>query len=107
HAALGQVGLEGLDQLGKVAVHGLLVAAAEHDVVAVAEGDAAEAVPLGLVEEAIALRQLARELGQHGLDRRADRQLHARAAHATSVSASQLLTMDSIRTSHSAARAQP
>jgi hypothetical protein len=53
--------------------------------VAVAKDDGAKAVPLGLEEPAVAGRQLAGELGQHGLDRRCDRKgggvlaLHQRA----------------------------
>ena len=49
-ALLGQVRLDRLDDLGEVAGQRPLVAAAELDLVAVAEDDAAEAVPLGLVE---------------------------------------------------------
>ena len=51
-AALGQLGLHRLDELGEVAGHRPLVAAAELDLVAVAEDDAAEAVPLRLVRGA-------------------------------------------------------
>ena len=56
HATLGQVGAQRLDELGEVARERLLVAAADLDVVAVAEDDGAEAVPLRLVEEVARLR---------------------------------------------------
>lgn len=52
-AALGQVGPKGIHEFGKVTSEWLLIAAAQHDIVAVSEDDAAEAIPLGLVEEAI------------------------------------------------------
>ena len=45
-APFGQVGLDRLDDLGEVAGHRLLVARADLDLVAVAEDDRAEAVPL-------------------------------------------------------------
>ena len=48
-AALRQVGLDRLDHLGEVAGHRLLVARADLDLVAVAEDDRAEAVPLRFV----------------------------------------------------------
>ena len=57
------------DHLGEVAVHRLAVAALQVHVVAVAEHDRAEAVPLRLVAPAVALGQLLRgpgELGLHG-----------------------------------------
>ena len=72
HAARRELASQRLDELGEVAGERLLVAAAEGDVVAVAEDDAAEAVPLGLVEEPRLARQLAGELGQHGCDGRTD-----------------------------------
>ena len=48
-AAVGELTAERVDELGEVSSQGLLVAAAELDVVAVAEDDAAEPVPFGLV----------------------------------------------------------
>src|SRR5205807_8443554 len=111
-AGRGQVVPEGVGQLGEVAGHRPLVAAAELDLASIPIDHAAEAVPLGFVEQAIARGQVAGQLGQHGLDRRPDGQvLHAGhawlAAHATSSSAPQALTIDSTGTSQSAARAQP
>ena len=75
HAALRQLGLERLDQLGEVARHRLLVAAADLDLVAVPEDDRAEAVPLGLVRRTV--RDLGHGLGQHRRDGWHDGQLHA------------------------------
>jgi hypothetical protein len=63
--ARGQRGLERLDDLGEVAVQRPLVAAAELDLVAVPEDDAAEPVPLWLVRVAGPVRQLAGKGGQH------------------------------------------
>ena len=56
-AALGQRGGERGDELGEVAVHRLLVAALQQDLVAVAEDQRAEAVPLGLELPALAVGQ--------------------------------------------------
>ena len=49
HAAFGQLGRDRRDQLGKVAGHRPLVAAADLDLVAVAEDDGPESVPFRLV----------------------------------------------------------
>ena len=62
HAALGELRPR-LDDLGEVAGHRALVAAAQLDLVAVAEDDRAEAVPLRLVDHAG--RQDRHRLGQH------------------------------------------
>ena len=73
-----------LDQLGEVAGQRPVVAAAELDLVAVAEHDAAEAVPLRLVEHGPTVGNLVdavHRLRQHRLHGRHDRQLHR--AHAT------------------------
>ena len=75
-APVGQSLEERLEQLGEVAVERPLVAAGELDLVAVAEHDAAEAVPLRLVQPPVAGRDLAGELRQHRLDRRGQRQRH-------------------------------
>src|SRR5918911_2161809 len=61
-----------LDDLGEVARERALVAAPQVELVAVPEGEAAEAVPLGLVEVAVE-RQLACQPRQHRRDRRRDR----------------------------------
>src|SRR5439155_12793002 len=74
--AHGKAGKEGGLELGEVAIEGFQVAALEVEPVAVAEHDRAEPVPLRLEEPAIALGQLRRELRQHRLDRRLDRDSH-------------------------------
>jgi hypothetical protein len=66
-AALGQVPLERRHELREVAGHRPLVAAAELDLVPVAEHDRPEAVPLRLVVHAA--WELADGLGQHRADR--------------------------------------
>ena len=76
HATVGQVGPQRVHQLGEVPGQRLLVAAAQHDVVAVPEDDAAEPVPLGLVEQAVALGELPGQLGQHRGDRGDDGERH-------------------------------
>src|SRR5262249_45275374 len=63
-------------QLREVAQQRLLVAALQLEVVPVTEHDAAEAVPLRFVQHVAVGRQLARQLGEHGLERRLDRQCH-------------------------------
>src|SRR5512132_296175 len=80
HRALGQRATEVLDELGEVPVERALVAAPELDLVAVAEHDAAEAIPLRLVEQPVAGREIANELREHRRHRRRDRERHARAA---------------------------
>src|SRR5207245_1164277 len=77
YAARGKAGLKGGLELGEVAIEGLQVAALEVEAVAVAEHDGTEPVPLRLEEPAIALGQLRRELRQHRLDRRLDRESHS------------------------------
>ena len=76
HRPSRQSGFERLDQLGEVASQGLLVAAAEHHFVAVAEDDAAEAVPLRL-EGQVAVGNAVNSPGQHRLHRRHHGQVHA------------------------------
>ena len=77
HAALERVGLHGRHDLGEVAGERALVAAAQLDLVAVPEDDAAEAVPLGLVERVVADGELGCGLGQHRLHRRLHGEIHA------------------------------
>ena len=67
-----------VEQLREVPGQGPLVAAAELDLVAVPEDDAAEPVPLGLVEHAALGRELPGELGQHGGDGGHHGQVHGR-----------------------------
>ena len=55
HAPLGQLPLDRLDQLGEVARQRLGVAAGQLHLVAVAEDDAAEPVPLGLEDQPVVL----------------------------------------------------
>ena len=76
HAPLGQRRPQGVGQLGKVPGQGLLVAAADHHLVAVAEHDPPEPVPLGLVHHPAGGRQLPGQLGQHRLDGGHDGQVH-------------------------------
>src|ERR1035437_3461527 len=75
-AAIGQRGPQRGRQLREVAVEGLEVAALDVRFVAVAEDEGPEAVPLWLVQPAVADGDLVGELGQHRLDRRLKRQVH-------------------------------
>ncbi len=78
HAAVGQLGQQRRQQLGEVAGEGALVAAAQLDLVAVLEHDAAEAVPLGL-EGVVPVGQLVdagHRLGEHRLHGRVEREGH-------------------------------
>ena len=70
--AVGQLREQRLAQLGEVPQQRLAVAALQIEVVAVAEHDAAEAVPLRLVRHRARRRQLARELREHRLDAAAE-----------------------------------
>ena len=79
-----QLGPDGVQHLGEVPVERLQVPRAQQDLVAVPEDDAPEAVPLGLVEPGgpgsllLGLVGDGRlRLGQHGLQGRHHRQLHA------------------------------
>src|SRR5476649_1103253 len=77
HTPFGQLRAQRSAQLGEVPQQRLRVPALEVEVVAVAEHDAAEAVPLRLEDDVARRRQIARELGQHRLERRSDRKAHA------------------------------
>ena len=68
--------LERLGELGEVAVERLEVAALDVDLVAVAEHDRPEAVPLGLEQPAVALGQAVAGLGEHRLDGWLERESH-------------------------------
>ena len=71
HAPLGQLPLDRLDQLGEVARQRLGVAAGQLHLVAVAEDDAAEPVPLGLEDQPVVLGRIGdalHGLGEHRLD---------------------------------------
>jgi len=76
HAALGQVRLERRRQLREVAIEGLEVAALDEHLVAVAEDDRAEAVPLWFEQPAVRLRDAVRKLREHGFKRWLERQTH-------------------------------
>jgi hypothetical protein len=69
-----EVAPDGGHQLGEVARQRSLFAAADLDLVAIAEHDRAKAVPLGLVE--LAWRNCRHRLGQHRRDRRHDGKPH-------------------------------
>jgi hypothetical protein len=73
-AALGQVRDERLPDLGEVPVQRTQVSALGIEAIAVLEDDGAEAVPFRFEEPAFALGQAVRELRQHRLDRRIDRE---------------------------------
>ena len=76
HAAIRQVVQHRLDQLGEVARERALVAAGQFDVVAIAEHDAAKAIPLGLVQPTVAIGNGVGQLGQHRREGGCDRQRH-------------------------------
>src|SRR3990172_297225 len=69
-AALREVCLQGGRELREVAVERLQVAALDERLIAVAEDDRTETVPLGLEEPAVALGERGGWLGQHRLDGR-------------------------------------
>ena len=75
-APLGQCGPERVGQLREVAVERLQVARLGVDLVAVAEDERPEAVPLGLEQPAVVRRQVVGGLGQHRFERRFERECH-------------------------------
>jgi hypothetical protein len=65
-----------IGELREVAVQRLEVTTLDQDLVAVTEDDGPEPVPLRFVEPAIAVGQAIRRLGQHGLKRRIEGEMH-------------------------------
>jgi hypothetical protein len=76
HRPLRQLRAGLRDHLREVPGERLAAPARQLHLVAVAEDDAAEAVPLRLVRHALGGRQLGNALGEHRLDRRVDREIH-------------------------------
>src|SRR5690349_5138407 len=76
HATVRELRQHRLAQLGEVAQQRLRIAALQVQLVAVAEHDATEAVPLRFVQQFAFGRQLTRELREHRVDGRRDRQRH-------------------------------
>jgi hypothetical protein len=68
--------LERVDDLRKVPRERAIVSTAEVHVVTVAEREAAEPVPLRLIEVAVPLRKRRGEAREHRLDRRENGELH-------------------------------
>jgi hypothetical protein len=66
HAALRNLRLQRLEQLGIIAGERLLVPALDEDLLAVAEHERAKTVPFRLENPAVAGRQLTHRLGEHG-----------------------------------------
>src|SRR3954471_15114949 len=75
-ATLRQARLQRVGELGKVAIERLEVTTLDQDLVAVAEDDRPEAVPLRLEQPAVALRNAVAHLGEHRLERWIERKLH-------------------------------
>ena len=81
HATLGQLRAQRIEQFGEVAVERLLVAALDQDLVAVAKNQRAKSIPFRFEDPAVAFREFADALGEHGQNR-ADLREAAR-SHAT------------------------
>lgn len=77
NTAAGQRLPERADDLGEVPLQGSLVPAAQGDLVTVPEDNAAEPVPLGLVQQPDTFRDFVGGLGEHRLHGWHDRQIHA------------------------------
>jgi hypothetical protein len=75
-ASLRQRDAQQLHELREVARERPVVPRPELELVAVAEHDAPEPVPLGLVEETVGSRHRVHRPGEHGLHRRHDGELH-------------------------------
>jgi hypothetical protein len=84
HAALRELCLQRIDELGEVALERLLVATLDEDLIAVTEDQRTEPVPLGLEDPPGADGKLGDALGEHREDRGIERKLHARNANARS-----------------------
>ena len=76
HAPLGKLRLERLDQLREIPVERLLISALDEQLVAVAENERAEPIPLGLVDPSFARRKVADAVREHRKDGRIDGKLH-------------------------------
>jgi hypothetical protein len=72
----GELGAEGVEELGEIAVEGFLVAALDEDFVAVFEDEGSEAIPLGLEDPVTGGGDFGDALGEHGQDGRIDGQVH-------------------------------
>ena len=72
----GNCDAQRLEQLGKVAVQRLLVAALDQDLVAVAKDQRAKAIPLRFEDPVAACRQFADSLGEHRQNRRVHGKMH-------------------------------
>ncbi len=83
HEATRVEGPEVLDHLGEVALQRLARLRLQLDVVAVAEGETAEAVPLGLVLPLAGDRQRGHGARLHRRERRMDRKRHRKLARST------------------------
>ena len=73
HAALGQLRLQRLDDLGEIPIEWFRVAALDRELVAVAEDQRPEPVPLRLEDPAVALGKLGDPLREHRQHRRWNR----------------------------------
>ena len=93
-AALGQRVAERIEELGEVAAERTQLAGDQLQLVAVAEHDAAEAVPLRLEQPAVAVGDRPCQLRQHRLDRRLDRQVHVGQSGRSSESGRQPVTCE-------------
>src|SRR5215210_6179868 len=76
YAAIGQPLEQGFAQLWKVSVERSEVAALDEDIPSAPKHDGTEPVPFGLVQKLSLGWQGARQLSEHGLDRRADGEFH-------------------------------
>ena len=80
HAPLGELVTYRLDELGEVAGEWLLVAAAQHHLIAIAEHDRPESVPFRFKDKPtwhrVSERQRGHSPSQHRLDRGSDGQIH-------------------------------
>src|SRR6516164_11484383 len=76
YATRGQRLLQGLKQIGEVAVQRLLIAALDVDFVAVAKDQGSESIPLGLEDPVVSGGQLVNPLGEHGQNRRIYGKIH-------------------------------
>src|SRR4029079_13014508 len=76
HAAGGQPRAKRIDELWKVAIQRLLIAALDLDIVPVPEDQCAKPIPLRFENPGFTSRQRVNAFSEHRQDRRVDRKIH-------------------------------
>ena len=78
HRLCGKLLAKWTDHLGEVSIEGLLIAALDEDLIAVAKDEYAKAIPLGLIDPFTLRGNFVDALSEHGKDGRIDGKVHGR-----------------------------